>query len=397
MLKLNRICIVKLQLLINIKADKPHQTYQKKSINLSFAEKTNSMKNTSQILSLLILFFSLISWTGEKERNDWEKNELKGKVKSYTEFHYELDSSAKTDQDFLPKIKKSFNVQGYIIEDLNYNEEGILDSETRYTYNENNRPAEALHYDGEGHLESIFTSEYDAQGRLIQVQIRTMDGDSGWTQKYDSDGNLIEKIEYYDNPNYNSSFVYTYDSKGNQIQGEKFDAKGKLLSKYQYNYNKKGKLTEEVWFDTDGKVLSKLAYKYRKKGRVQETKNLLPDLNSPIEWIAEFDKSGKLIREKTIYANPKLNTSSTYKFDRNDNPIEDSFYVENGKLDLRYTHFYDEKGMLTGGTIESSEGISENTFSYSYHYDEKENWTEQKQYENGKTRLIIKRDYTYFD
>ena len=109
-----------------------------------------------------------------------------------------------------------FNDKGMIVEECEYDENGVLDYKYIYTY------------DGNGNL--MDKSEYD-DGMLDYKCIYT----------YDGNGNLIEESGYDEDGALYSKYIYTYDDMGCLIEESKNIEEGVDYS-YVYIYDANGML-----------------------------------------------------------------------------------------------------------------------------------------------------------
>ncbi len=198
------------------------------------------------LLTLFIGFTSCEKENIEKNQNlkktDWAKYNLKGKVKSFTNFSYEaierfgkIEKGEKIDYD-LGNFQIKYNDKGNIIEENRYNLDGSLDEKSTYQYK----------YDTKGN--KIEKNEYNSDGSLSYKKV----------YKYDSKGNLIEGNDYYSNGKLDKN--YKYDTKGNIIEENNYIYDGSLVKKYTYKYDNKGNRIESNEYDSDGILNIKYIY-----------------------------------------------------------------------------------------------------------------------------------------
>ena len=86
------------------------------------------------------------------------------------------------------------------------------------------------------HYKAIF--KYDDNGNRIEGSIYDSNGDFGskYTFKYDGNGNQIERAEYDTNGNLKIKAIYKYDVNGNQTEKIRYDSNGIFGSKYTLKY-----------------------------------------------------------------------------------------------------------------------------------------------------------------
>ena len=162
-----------------------------------------NMKMNYFTLFFVALFFQ--SCTIEKRENDWTEENLKGKVKSYSQFAYEAEERfgkiEKGEREFYESfLKKSYDKKGNIIEWNSYNSDGRLQYKYTYKYDKKGNKIEFNSYDSDGRLGGKYTYKYDEKGNKIEENSYDSDGrlDPKWTYKYEFDkqGNWINRIDF---------------------------------------------------------------------------------------------------------------------------------------------------------------------------------------------------------
>ena len=146
---------------------------------------------------MLIAFVSE-SCSNEKIENDWTKDNLKGKVLSYSEFSYQAESQfgnikkgkRERSSSYLDYQKK-FDEKGNVIKLNFYNSDGSLANKRSWEYDKNGNVIELNDYnsDGSAFEKETFKYEYDERGNW-----HTSIHSEGQTPKY-----ILERVyEYYD-------------------------------------------------------------------------------------------------------------------------------------------------------------------------------------------------------
>ena len=178
-------------------------------------------------LTLMLLVFSY-SYSAIMPETDWNKKELKGKVKSMTETTYKYEDNE------VKKKKTIFNENGYIIEELQYDKNRKEPYSYKKRYNDKGLLVESH--------EHTYTYEYDKNENLVQTK-RTKNKTYGTLEKitYNKEGKVIRTQTYTQNQ---------YDKAGVKITDDSNYFKDKnrelyqSLSDYSYIYDKKGRLQE---------------------------------------------------------------------------------------------------------------------------------------------------------
>lgn len=111
---------------------------------------------------------------------------------------------------------------------------------------------------GETILETFL--DYDAVGRLIKEERKSLEGNFVIDYKYDSKGNLIQ----VDNPQYKR--FYYYNEKGDLIEDKMFQSDGVRQFRVAFTYGRKDLRSEEIRYTNDEKpaVYGKYEYEFYK-------------------------------------------------------------------------------------------------------------------------------------
>ena len=206
------------------------------------------MKHT---LTLLVLFVALIaqSCSNEKIENDWTRDNIQGKVLSYSEFSYEAENrfgniekgerNRQFSIEYDHQIK--YDEKGNEIEYNGYNSDGSLDFKYTYKYDEKRNKIEENSYHSDGSLARKWTYKYNEKGNKIEGNEYNSDGslDSKWTNKYDEKGNEIEYNGYNSDGSLNSkkTYKYQFDKQGNWIKRIEFtNGIPEYILERQYEY-----------------------------------------------------------------------------------------------------------------------------------------------------------------
>ncbi len=247
------------------------------------------------ITSVIIVF--LFSSCTKTHKTNWERDGLKGKVKSYSEILYNdvaVDSAGNI------KGKKFYIRKNVYDKKGNIRDEIVLSANGKYNrryksnkYDKRNCSLEMECYNKDT-LFSVQKFKYDENGCRIS------------THEYNLDGTL----KYYQ--------TYKNDKNGNQVQLNSFDKNDHLVSKTEFKYDKKENLIEEVVYLKKDDFY-KTTYEYDTKGNVVKVKRYVKNdsLNVDMEIISkyEFDKKGNWLK-KVDYKNdnPFFMTKREYEY-----------------------------------------------------------------------------------
>lgn len=156
-----------------------------------------------KFLSALLILITLISFAQKKK--EVKKHGIKGVV--ITETH-----GGKTITD----SKTTFDANGEVTEEVNYDKEGILKSTKKYKYNKSGDVVEELEYDEKNQLKEKRQVKYNALGEKAEELFT------------DKDNKVIKKV------------IFSYDNRGLKSEKKTYDAANNLVStkKYTYSYGK---------------------------------------------------------------------------------------------------------------------------------------------------------------
>lgn len=330
------------------------------------------MTKFKRIIPFLILLFVIGCATNKnsnsvnKKATTWEKDNLKGKVKTFYEISYERDTSEnmvkedlKSDSiywKFIAKTASEYDKNGNIIARRWYDEYDYLTGGDTYKYNKKQSKIEWERY-------NVFN---DTENFIVYYI-------------YDNKGNQIKK-NIYEKEELVERHTYKYDKKNNLIEYKWFNRDGSLRFLRTYKYDSNGNQIELNWHEIGSPSHNRYTSKYNKKGqKIKEdldvySKNTF--VSHDTKWIYKYNSKGNLIKVYKYWFNKKykendyLYETFLYKYDTNNNEIERTIYDTNGNLERKYT--------------------------CKYQYDKKGNWTKQTHYVDGVVVEKYERVYEYY-
>ncbi|NDW19861.1 hypothetical protein D0T53_13225 [Dysgonomonas sp. 216] len=249
--------------------------------------------------------------TPPKEINDWEKQELKGKVKSVRTVNLKANERESAKREITSSSYSEFNENGYLtrlMRDYFTQGEFSSSSETHYYYEDN------MLKRTESDNGTTFTYKYISPTEIEHY--------SSWggapereTKRFDKSGYLIEsKIESTIDNTYNcNKYTYTYDNKKNLISKSWYfisnlgNNKDSLRNKTEYQYSSNNQLIKTI-SETYGSILelSETIHKYDDKGNiVSEMVNEEKGNSKQSFFITyEYDSQNNWIR-RAVYNNER--------------------------------------------------------------------------------------------
>ncbi|WP_143569722.1 hypothetical protein [Tenacibaculum agarivorans] len=213
---------------------------------------------------MIITYSSCVNNT---EKNDWDLENLKGQVKSFTELSYEIIEEKKQENHY-QKIIKNYDRKGKIINEFLYKFDGA-GNKFIPEYNEEGQKTQMYCYvNNSDRLLYKWIYFYDEKGNKTKDEIYNSSDKLTLERffKYDEKGNKIERTEKYAyNPKEAvSKRTFEYDASGKNIRINTYDPFGKnLTSYYEFVYDTKGNKIEENIHEPNGKLSSKWVYTYK--------------------------------------------------------------------------------------------------------------------------------------
>lgn len=298
------------------------------------------------IIKIYSLIFTILlgcsSTSQSTPKNDLEKSNLQGNVKTISEVTYDLskgDIKVLKGQKGQSGIdsKTTYNIDGYIIESMR-ERDGSPYSITRYFYNDQFKIISKEEFYRTGYQSS------PNNGKGNEIDMTSPFSVSNF--KYDDRGLKIEGKVFSDNELY-SVAKYKYDNEGGQIEEAYYKDENLIWkTKHQNEYDSYGNLKENILLRSDDKI--------------------------SLMWKYEYDDLGRRVKSQLL----------------------------NGNSDIRNTYIkeYDTQGNVIKEV--KSEGSSENiiySYIFNYEYDVNLNWTKKTRFSNGKASKIIERQIVYYD
>lgn len=275
--------------------------------------------------------------------------------------------------------------------------------------------------------------KYDSNGK-VTAKVGISNGIE-YHYEYDNDDLLSKEVVIYSNGDEYST-VFLYDSQSNLLKKIERDYQGNDLFSYEYQYDTDGKLISEIDFegchtdyeyDTDGKLKKSIYYfgigandciretEYDSYGNMTHEFQYMigsSDWNVETFYRNEYDEFGNLIRRDQINSEGEILSTTEYEYQdinlttgtdekNNDNFHETKMRLELSKVTmftenndvLYYTEFdYDSYGRKITETEYEPEGVVSSMTTF--RYDEFGNMEEATHLSSeGKTIIIKQYEY----
>ena len=223
-------------------------------------------------LFLIVLSFFLLSFNGDKVRKYLERSNIKGKVKSVTEFEYGPPKSSKKKKGKLyDKTVTICNNQGKWIELYLYDSNNNIEQKNFRTYRIKDKQIEEKSYNKNDSLKFREVYQYDSTWSYCLMEQSYSDVvdssnsfDTKIEYKFDDIANTIEEYDYEPNGiDTNSKYVKKFDDKGNMMEGDDYlNNVHKLSHKTIYKFDDNGNNIEVSGYESNGRLSSRYNCKY---------------------------------------------------------------------------------------------------------------------------------------
>ena len=192
---------------------------------------------------------------------------------------------------YVVKVKE-YDVKGNLMFMEEYNSNGTINSNSTYTYDQNNSSQEnkkifnsdgssknlkieyiyneakkvtkKIEYDTNGKITAVFEYQYDNKGNLIQKNEKNQTGGTvsvDYDYTYNPNGDLIERKIINNGAVVNRDSL-TYNASNNSLDVINIDNFGTVESKTTFYYNQRGEINFEVETSSLGIIPKKYLYEY---------------------------------------------------------------------------------------------------------------------------------------
>ena len=351
----------------------------------------------------------------ETYRRVYEYVYKNGKPVSYTAYVgtdiYEEGIVAKIDGEYERLVTKyyygdgvyeirTYDEDGYILSMTDYDEEGKVLFERKYTYEKDSKGniISRTTYDSENKI-MFEKCALDENGEYYYSEEIGYDseGEVRYVSKYDSDNIMLEYLVYENGEvTHTEKYEYVFDENGETLSRKAF-VNGVLYTEWAYKYvsyqyaSPKTQIHEYTHYSFDG---GKYIDVYDEYGRIVLTKDVDSEGNTVSETETEYtiDNLGRVTLEKEI-ENGVLSREYAYEYEGDSDDwekrTETRYYDDGGKEITVYNDNYDEISRIEYDSV--GEVVRNET--YEYEYDESGNVINEKTFEGGE--LVEEVKYTY--
>jgi hypothetical protein len=269
------------------------------------------------------------------------------KIKNFTVpfaiFENQVETSEK--EAYLSLVDE-FDEQGNIIKGTKFLEDGSIDEQASFVYDEKGRLTEEIQY---------FALTENEDKRKIEY--------------FDTENKVTETYYYGDDPG--ERVIIVNDDEGNPLQIERYDLDGQLESRKKYSYYKPGLVAEEEDFDgiadatrtvrnfyDDKDILIRQEITsthpdeisqviHIEKNGLEETSKAFDMDSKPLYLrIRQFDADGNLLKFTHQDHGADEFTEMTIEYDDKKRPVSEDWKANSGQLLKKQTFQYNDEGFI---------------------------------------------------
>lgn len=260
----------------------------------------------------------------EKEKKEQDRKEiLLNKIASFTVWKHEMQDSTQESvlkNKFLTVI---YDNQGNISEMQVYQKNDTLDYKVVFGYDENNNMITDTDYNADGTIAENIEYTYDAFGCVVQQLNDEAEGklDSKFTYLTNHSNKTVTLTKYLINDSIEYQIVYTYEGgvdKGNNVEIVKQKPNGELIMRVENLFDANNQRLQKKIYDQDNQLMYYFAYTYFGSGDQFATiTKYTPDNQVRTKTIYTLNEIGLTQSVKTVDESDKVLSFSTYTYEFN--------------------------------------------------------------------------------
>ncbi|MEZ5197217.1 MAG: hypothetical protein R2764_12690 [Bacteroidales bacterium] len=277
--------------------------------------------------------------------------------------------SAKAERKGRKHTYTEFDEKGNLVLEIKYNEEAEVDEKLEITYDDNGFIKEEKSFFEGNELSDHASYERDENGVIRKSFKHYQDGTTDTINyRYDTDGNLIEKVtvdsydeveskelatyengklilkEIYEYDELMAKETYLFDDYGNMIEHHTWSPDDGNRS-YKHVYDEKGNLIQSNQYNNKEELSGKAVYSYNKIGKVVEAIEETPYGTSKTS--ITYDENGNAVEQLETNSSGEVNNKVERKYNADNDVTEAVVFInfhgrsvdQNYVLNYEYTYF----------------------------------------------------------
>ncbi len=299
------------------------------------------------------------------------------KIKSASLYKYDYVLKDINSEEFELKggiyNKTTYDLEGRTLSEMKYEADGSVEQHYGYVYNEQGVKIADRSWDDNGDLIDDMEYDVDADGKVQFAYKNYLDGSKDTiTYRYDADGNLVEKELRTNEDELEMLEIFTYDG-NNEILYESRNEENEVVFRKETIYNEQGNVREEKTWMAENDTTSRVVNQYDDDGQLNGVSSI--DGNGNVIFNVSYERDGELItgvKEES----PERKVMTKIVYDENGNPVAQEERNEKGELMSRIERKFDDEGnVIESEAILDTHGQGRNqhyVLKYEYEFHEEE-------------------------
>lgn len=255
------------------------------------------------------------------------------KLRKRTIFHSLVDANDNVKKQF-KRGYQEFDERGNTLKDVVYKPNGEIESAIGFTFDDQNRLVEEIHYYEGGDTGERIRFKLDKAGNRVEIETT-----------YADESKSLKKIARFEN----------------MVSVKAYDEDGEFESEDLVKYNANGDVIEEIQFDEDRKIIRQDIYEYDEENRLKSKTGYLEDNEFEIKILVEYDEMGHVKSETQLNRKDVVINKTSFEHD-----ADGSLVAWQNNRHITRTSFDAEKKPLKEEVVNRANGLVENFTEYKY-------------------------------
>ncbi|MBK9249211.1 MAG: hypothetical protein IPM69_14135 [Ignavibacteria bacterium] len=263
------------------------------------------------------------------------------------------------------KLQNSYDSKGMLLYSLHYKlNDSNYSEKISYTYNAGGKVTEEFSTGPDRAFPSTLKTIYNAAGRIDSIIQFTKSSKVFYKKRfqYSSTGYQSEEVYFNEDGSRSSSITDKFDINGNLLQKSQFNEKGLIDWITYYTYNTNNQQTEVRTYNSKGLSTHKETIRYDTQGNKTEHITYNPD-KSVDAFTYQYNMRRK--GQKRVLYYPETSTELTNEKSSSYNQYLDD-RPRNGAIESKRLYRYDKQGLLLEESLFDAKGGIESHILYSY-------------------------------
>ena len=296
------------------------------------------------IFSFILILFAFSAFSQRYDQKKDKERIIRNKIKSQIQWEHDY-VSGKVKQTGYKSIYIKYDKKGNIIEEIHYKFNGTISRVLTYKYDNKGNKIEYINYQGGDRKKILYKQsiKYDLKGNKLEEA--GFDGISNYKISFQYDkNNRISVINYYNSNNKiieKRVFKYVDNQTGISVYRQENIISSRITNKYNNN----GDIIEKVIYNEDNNVTKKTLSKYDTKKRIIEvTEYAYGKFSNSLTY--KYNAKGNLFEVFKKNQKGENYIDIRFKYDINGNLVEELWYSGKPQNYSKKNYRYDEKGIL---------------------------------------------------